>query len=100
MFVGLQVTGSSMVVQDGREAVLRPGDMAPYDTTRPYTLVNENGIHQHFFRIAHSELPAARPFPPARRARASRRARLPTPRRSCPRGTSDMCGRPPAFPNQ
>lgn len=56
VFVGLQVTGSSMVVQDGREAVLRPGDMALYDTTRPYTLVNENGIHQHFFRIAHSEL--------------------------------------------
>lgn len=38
-----------------------------------------------------SSSPAAHPFPPARRARASRRARLPTPRRSCPRGTSNAC---------
>ena len=30
-----------------------------YDTRRPYTLVNDNGIHQHFFRvpIADLELP-------------------------------------------
>ncbi|MEV6398486.1 helix-turn-helix domain-containing protein [Streptomyces sp. NPDC051907] len=56
LFVGLQVTGSSMVVQDGREAVLQPGDLALYDTTRPYTLFNKDGIHQHFFRIPRSEL--------------------------------------------
>ncbi|MFE5718984.1 helix-turn-helix domain-containing protein [Streptomyces erythrochromogenes] len=56
VFVGLQVTGSSMVVQDGREAVLRPGDMALYDTTRPYTLLNRDGIHQHYFRIPRAEL--------------------------------------------
>ncbi|WP_326592786.1 helix-turn-helix domain-containing protein [Streptomyces sp. NBC_01294] len=56
LFVGLQVTGSSMVVQDGREAVLRPGDLALYDTTRPYTLFNKDGIHQHFFRIPRAEL--------------------------------------------
>lgn len=51
LFLGLQVSGSSIVVQDGREAVLRPGDLAVYDTRRPYTLVNDQGIHQHFFRI-------------------------------------------------
>ncbi|GJF30434.1 hypothetical protein KNE206_31340 [Kitasatospora sp. NE20-6] len=56
VFVGLQVTGSSMVVQDAREAVLRPGDLALYDTTRPYTLLNRDGIHQHFFRIPRAEL--------------------------------------------
>ncbi|WP_338701919.1 helix-turn-helix domain-containing protein [Streptomyces sp. Q6] len=56
VFVGLQVTGSSVVVQDGREAVLRPGDLALYDTTRPYTLLNRDGIHQHYFRIPRAEL--------------------------------------------
>ncbi|MFF3379324.1 helix-turn-helix domain-containing protein [Streptomyces sp. NPDC002680] len=56
LFLGLQVSGSSMVVQGGREAVLRPGDLAVYDTTEPYTLVNESGIHQHYFRIPRREL--------------------------------------------
>ena len=56
VFVGLQVTGSSAVVQDGREAVLLPGDLALYDTTRPYTLLNRDGIHQHYFRIPRAEL--------------------------------------------
>ncbi len=51
LFLGLQLSGSSMVVQGDREAVLRPGDLAVYDTRRPYTLVNDNGIHQHFFRL-------------------------------------------------
>lgn len=51
LFLGLQVSGSSMVVQGGRQAVLGPGELALYDTTRPYTLLNDNGIHQHFFRI-------------------------------------------------
>lgn len=51
IFLGMQLSGSSMVVQRGREALLRPGDMAVYDTRRPYTLVNARGIHQHFFRL-------------------------------------------------
>jgi AraC-like DNA-binding protein len=61
LFLGLQVAGSSMVVQGGRQAVLRPGDMALYDTTVPYTLLNDTGIAQHFFRIprANLALPAA-----------------------------------------
>jgi AraC-like DNA-binding protein len=56
VFLGLQVSGTSMVVQSGREAVLRPGDFALYDTTAPYTLLQPQGIHQHFFRMAHSDL--------------------------------------------
>lgn len=51
LFLGLQVTGSSLVMQGGRHAVLGPGDLALYDTTSPYTLLNDNGIHQHYFRI-------------------------------------------------
>jgi AraC-binding-like domain len=45
-----------MVVQGDRTAVLQPGDLAVYDTRRPYTLVNNGGIHQYFFRIAISDL--------------------------------------------
>ncbi|QIQ01010.1 helix-turn-helix domain-containing protein [Streptomyces liangshanensis] len=56
VFLGLQRSGTSMVVQGGREAVLRPGDFALYDTTVPYTLIQPQGIHQHFFRMAQSDL--------------------------------------------
>jgi AraC-like DNA-binding protein len=51
IFMGLQLAGSSMVIQAGREAVLRPGELVLYDSTAPYTLVDEEGIRQHFFRI-------------------------------------------------
>ena len=51
VFIGLQLSGSSMVIQDGRQAVLGSGDLAVYDTRRPYTLINDRGIHQHFFRV-------------------------------------------------
>jgi AraC-like DNA-binding protein len=36
--LSLQLEGSGLLVQDGREAVLSPGDLAVYDTNRPYTL--------------------------------------------------------------
>ena len=51
IFVGLQFSGSSLVVQDGREAVLRPGELVLYDSTEPYTLSDPDGIRQHFFRV-------------------------------------------------
>jgi AraC-like DNA-binding protein len=56
IFLGLQISGSSIVVQNGREAVLRPGEFALFDTTTPYTLANDQGIHAHYFRIPRSEL--------------------------------------------
>jgi AraC-like DNA-binding protein len=56
VFLGLQLAGTSTVIQNGREAVLQPGDLAVYDTRRPYTLLNPGGIHQHFFRVPVSEL--------------------------------------------
>ena len=37
--VGLATRGSCHLVQEGREALLRPGDLAIYDCRRPYTLV-------------------------------------------------------------
>ncbi|GAA4431140.1 helix-turn-helix domain-containing protein [Georgenia halophila] len=36
--LSLQLEGCATVTQDGREAVLEPGDIAIYDTSRPYTL--------------------------------------------------------------
>lgn len=35
---GLQVSGQSLIEQDGRQAHLRPGDLAIYDTSRPYRI--------------------------------------------------------------
>lgn len=37
--LSLMLGGEALVVQDRREAVLRPGDFALYDCSRPYTLV-------------------------------------------------------------
>lgn len=39
--LNLQLEGTGLLVQDNREAVLRPGDLAIYDTSRPYTLTFE-----------------------------------------------------------
>jgi len=38
MLISLQVRGTGVIAQDGREARLAPGDFACYDSTRPYTL--------------------------------------------------------------
>ncbi|MEV4774093.1 helix-turn-helix domain-containing protein [Microbacterium sp. LTA6] len=37
--VSLMLAGTGMLIQDDREAVLRVGDLAVYDTDRPYSLV-------------------------------------------------------------
>lgn len=36
--VGLQLDGTGILVQEGREALLRPGSLAIYDTDTPYSL--------------------------------------------------------------
>lgn len=51
IFLALQLAGSSLIVQNGREAVLRPGDLAFSDSTTPYSLIDGEGIRQHFFSI-------------------------------------------------
>ena len=38
VLVSVQLSGTAIVAQDGREAMLRPGDFALYDATRPYDL--------------------------------------------------------------
>ncbi|QYM75794.1 helix-turn-helix domain-containing protein [Leucobacter luti] len=37
--VSLLLAGSSILVQDGRELVMRAGDLSVYDTSRPYSLL-------------------------------------------------------------
>lgn len=37
--VSLLLSGTSVLVQDGREIVMRPGDLSVYDTSRPYSLL-------------------------------------------------------------
>ncbi|PQZ85755.1 AraC family transcriptional regulator [Arthrobacter sp. MYb227] len=39
--LNLQLGGHGLLLQDGRETLLRPGDMAIYDTEKPYTLLFE-----------------------------------------------------------
>ena len=51
IFFGLQVAGEGLVAQGGRQAVVRPGELVMYDSTRPYVLTFPDGIRQHFFRI-------------------------------------------------
>lgn len=42
--VSLMLEGTGYIDQDGRDVVLRPGDVAVYDTTRPYTLVFDDRV--------------------------------------------------------
>ncbi|MFI6875748.1 helix-turn-helix domain-containing protein [Streptomyces sp. NPDC050400] len=51
VFLGLQVTGTSLVVQNGRECALRPGELAVYESRSPYTLLFDEGVDHHFLRF-------------------------------------------------
>jgi AraC-like DNA-binding protein len=51
LLLGLQISGSSLVVQDGREAVVRPGDLVVYRSTAQYTLIDGAGYRQHQLRM-------------------------------------------------
>lgn len=56
VFLGLQVSGTSLVVQNGRECVLRPGEFAVYESVAPYTLLFDEGVDHHFLRFPRSAL--------------------------------------------
>jgi AraC-like DNA-binding protein len=51
MLVGLETKGEGVVVQDGREALLHPGEIAFYDTTRPYLLGFRDAFQMQVFQI-------------------------------------------------
>ncbi|WP_232667098.1 helix-turn-helix domain-containing protein [Pseudonocardia sp. TRM90224] len=51
VIVAVQRSGSGRVVQDGRDAVLSPGDVVCYRTTRPYELLYGGPFWQSLVRI-------------------------------------------------
>ncbi|MCS5497315.1 helix-turn-helix domain-containing protein [Cnuibacter physcomitrellae] len=52
----LQLKGTGLLVQDGKEAVLRPGDIGLYDTSRPYTLTFDSPMHAVVVMFPHGLL--------------------------------------------
>jgi AraC-like DNA-binding protein len=56
LFLGFQLSGQSMVIQHGRQAVLNAGEFAIYDTSSPYTLINDGGIDHFYVRIPRAEI--------------------------------------------
>ncbi|MCG8493227.1 MAG: hypothetical protein MI743_16520, partial [Sneathiellales bacterium] len=51
--VHLQLTGESFNTQDGREALLRPGDFTICDSTRPYYLCFDKPVDMLVLKIPH-----------------------------------------------
>ncbi len=54
--VSLQLEGHCRVTQDGREALLTPGQFSIYDTRRPYELLLEQDYQQAVLRIPRASL--------------------------------------------
>ncbi|MEV6872193.1 helix-turn-helix domain-containing protein [Amycolatopsis sp. NPDC051128] len=56
LLASIQVRGRGRVEQDGRTALLSPGDLAFYDSTRPYTLHFDDPFHQLVVQVPKREL--------------------------------------------
>jgi AraC-like DNA-binding protein len=54
--LSLQLSGTGLIVQDGREAALLPGDMAIYDTSRPYSMAFDNEVESLVLIFPHDLL--------------------------------------------
>ncbi|WP_346053821.1 MULTISPECIES: helix-turn-helix domain-containing protein [Amycolatopsis] len=54
--LSVQLGGGGLIVQDGRQAVLSPGDVAVYDTARPYTLAFDDTIRCLVFAFPRSAI--------------------------------------------
>lgn len=68
---GLQVSGTSLIEQDDRRASLRPGDLAIYDTSRPYRITFSDD-----FRMTVAMFPRALVRLPAQQMAAMTAVRL------------------------
>lgn len=49
--LGLQMSGSCVVAQHGRQTLLRPNDLVVYESKAPWVISDGDGIRQHKFRI-------------------------------------------------
>lgn len=56
VFLAMQLSGSSVVTQGPRGVVLHPGDMAVYDSTKPYTVRNSGRTSLHYFQVPRTAL--------------------------------------------
>ncbi|MFK0099527.1 helix-turn-helix domain-containing protein [Streptomyces sp. NPDC091040] len=56
LFLSLQMTGTSMGAQNGRECVVGPGEFAVFRSNALYTLLFDEGVDQHFLRLPLSAL--------------------------------------------
>lgn len=54
--LNLQLAGTGLLVQDNREAVLAPGDLAVYDTSRPYSLAFDSNCRTLVLMFPHDAL--------------------------------------------
>lgn len=60
--VSLLLSGTSILVQDGRELVMQPGDLSIYDTSRPYSLMFTERFRNLIVMFPKDRLDAAAPF--------------------------------------
>ncbi len=56
LLASIQRQGTGRIEQDGRSATLSPGDLAFYDSTRPYTLHFDNPFHQLVVQVPKRDL--------------------------------------------
>lgn len=56
--VSLQTRGQGLISQDGRDALLTPGDFAIYDSTRPYTLRFDDDFEEIVLKLRGEQLRA------------------------------------------
>jgi len=56
VFLAVQVAGTTMVAQGDHQAVLRAGDLAVYDSTRPYTVLSTSRTDLHYVQVPRSTL--------------------------------------------
>jgi AraC-like DNA-binding protein len=56
ILIALGKRGTGAVLQDGRETVIRPGEFALYDTTRPYELQFNDDFTQTIFQVPREKL--------------------------------------------
>jgi AraC-like DNA-binding protein len=54
--LGVQLAGTGLLLQDGREAVLTPGSLAIYSTDRPYTLAFDGDFRSLVLMFPHAAL--------------------------------------------
>lgn len=52
--LSIQLAGTGLLIQDNREATLGPGDLAIYDTNRPYTLCFDGDFRTLVLMFPHS----------------------------------------------